>query len=1140
KQVCLSVNVLSMIVLESSALGVDTLVRSRVGGSAVLGCDLTPAVAVNTTPQLFPLHVIEWVRLGFPVPILIKFGVYTPRVHPSYRGRVFLEGSASLRIEALRLEDEGWFECRILFLDREMDEFQNGTWTFLSTCVHQDSAPKVEVLEGAFLSLTCAAEGNPRPAISWSKENRVLEKNDKQEVYNGTVSLYSVKRSTAGAYKCQASNEAGNITHSTELLVQGAPVIVLQPEDLILNMSQDAMLQCHAEAYPSNLTYLWWKHNENVFHVDSLKTRVKILIDGTLLIQRVTPDDTGNYTCMPTNGILTPPTASAFIIVLHSAQVINMPEETYLPMGMKGEITCPVRANPPMMFVNWTKNGEPLDTESLPGWSVSEDGTIFIATSNEDTLGLYRCTPYNSYGTMGESVPTRVILQDPPTFRITPRAEYLQEVGRYLILSCAANGDPPANITWTKVKSDLDSLNGSLILNPLAKDHQGLWECLARNRVASVSVQSAVYVLGTSPHVVSAVSVAPGVGSANISWEPGFDGGYTQRFSVWMKRASRGKHEWTSLPVPPPQNYLLLSSLLPDMAYQFCVLSQNKLGSGPFSEIVTVLTLLKRNVLIFLTLFVCLFFKGLDMYPSRTTLSELLPEPLLAGVIGGTCFLFVAVILSIVTACAMNRRRERRRRKRRDGKDTFLDYVQSGSFADSPDSVMKFKLRPFLFGSASDYASLEKRGKNSQESQKRQLLCNPLPKYTLFESHLGGMSSPTSPIEPISRGPDGRFIVQPECISPPEVKKNLIKDFPQLNGTSAAEADFDNEKLEVISKKSSNDCSYDYSSEEQIKPGHVEKSINSLTTNEKAFCSFPVSKLENSFDSRESYSSWAKEQVRYSQHNGGLYTREEQNTESDWRKYAVTYEAEKQGKDIKRSCLNDTEMNTKKHHSTKSDSLRYAYEDQYTTEGDLSQSTQGRIVDFENSLRRQANKDFCKGYVPFSISREEAAWQKDRLQYLPGAESRNVITKDIAMLDSNYSSPHPSKTHWFHQSQLKKEKYSSEETEEKEKLPCSITTSLTRGDAKLTRREMEEKVPEKNPVDRERRITNASILVSEMEKESDHKREKDSLNTYFKHAKERDSEKRKDRILSHQQSPEEQKSRTSSLKKQYGNHNQCC
>lgn len=46
-----------------------------------------------------------------------------------------------------------------------------------------------------------------------------------------------------------------------------------------------------------------------------LKSRVKIMVDGTLLITRITPDDSGNYTCIPTNGLLTPPTASASLTV---------------------------------------------------------------------------------------------------------------------------------------------------------------------------------------------------------------------------------------------------------------------------------------------------------------------------------------------------------------------------------------------------------------------------------------------------------------------------------------------------------------------------------------------------------------------------------------------------------------------------------------------------------------------------------------------------------------------------------------------------------------------------------------------------------------------------------------------------------
>lgn len=123
-------------------------------------------------------------------------------------------------------------------------------------------------------------------------------------------------------------------------------------------------------------------------------------------------------------------------------------------------------------------------------------------------------------------------LQDPPSFRVIPRPEYLQEVGRELIIPCEAIGDPTPNITWSKVQETFlncwrhfsrvshNSLlvltychlssqigpsprsmytvlaNGSLLLQPLSKDHHGGWECLATNRVATVSTGTVVMVLG--------------------------------------------------------------------------------------------------------------------------------------------------------------------------------------------------------------------------------------------------------------------------------------------------------------------------------------------------------------------------------------------------------------------------------------------------------------------------------------------------------------------------------------------------------------------------------------------------------------------------------------------------------------------
>ncbi|XP_051279016.1 uncharacterized protein igsf9b isoform X2 [Dicentrarchus labrax] len=881
------------ICLLSVSQGEATLVHAREGGSAELDCNLTPTSKESTTPNLFPLHVVEWVRLGFNVPILIKFGVYAPRVHPNYKGRVSLTRGASLLVERLTLEDEGWFECRILLLDSKKDNFQNGTWTFLSITappVFIKTPPTfVEVLLGDSLTLSCGAHGNPRPTVVWHKDESQIEKHEKIKVLNGTLSLASVTRNISGVYKCHVSNTEGNLTHYTQLQVKGPPLIIISPEDTTLNMSQDAVLQCQADAYPSNLTYEWWKQGQNVYHIESLKSRVKVLVDGTLLIPNLIPEDAGNYTCIPTNGILTPPSASAHLKVKHPARVGRMSRETYLPAGMEGVIICPVQADPPVLYVNWTKDGNDLNLDKLPGWIVNSEGSVFITTANDNAVGMYTCTAYNSYGTMGQSEPTQVILQDPPSFRVPPRPEYLQEVGRELIIPCEAIGDPTPNITWSKIGPTPRSLytvlaNGSLLLQPLSKDHHGGWECLATNRVATVSAGTVVMVLGTSPHVVSSVSVTMEMNQANVSWVPGFDGGYTQKFTVWVKQASRGKHEWASLPVPTSKNYLLVTGLLAGTWYQFSVLPQNKLGSGPFSEIVSVRTqavptetptavttlpildppiflsancteqgvllqwsppedpsspltgyvlqarrdqaqwvILSSNIsanqseLLVQGLLrdssydlrlmsrsnkvlsepsesVSVSTIGMEIYPLRPSFLEVIPEPLLAGVLAGVCFLFVAIVLSLVTACFMSQRRQRRRRKRRQD---IPSAFQKNSSPDarspprSPDSVLKLKLCPALpffpnsSSSQSDRASFDKGSRGEYHDQRKQLLSNssPPPHYTLFESHLGSQAPSPTALESISRGPDGRFIVQPLQVgSSPSNRKNLKDDILQING----------------------------------------------------------------------------------------------------------------------------------------------------------------------------------------------------------------------------------------------------------------------------------------------------------------------------------------------------------------------
>lgn len=88
----------------------------------------------------------------------------------------------------------------------------------------------------------------------------------------------------------------------------------------------------------------------------------------------------------------------------------------------------------------------------FPGWSQGSEGSLVIALGNEDALGEYSCTPYNSLGTAGPSPVTRVLLKAPPAFLERPQEEYFQEVGRELLIPCSAQGDPPPTVSWAKVR----------------------------------------------------------------------------------------------------------------------------------------------------------------------------------------------------------------------------------------------------------------------------------------------------------------------------------------------------------------------------------------------------------------------------------------------------------------------------------------------------------------------------------------------------------------------------------------------------------------------------------------------------------------------------------------------------------------
>ncbi|KAM7374883.1 hypothetical protein PAMP_007517 [Pampus punctatissimus] len=46
--------------------------------------------------------------------------------------RASLHGKSSLRIENVRSDDQGWYECKVLMLEQQYDTFHNGSWVHLT------------------------------------------------------------------------------------------------------------------------------------------------------------------------------------------------------------------------------------------------------------------------------------------------------------------------------------------------------------------------------------------------------------------------------------------------------------------------------------------------------------------------------------------------------------------------------------------------------------------------------------------------------------------------------------------------------------------------------------------------------------------------------------------------------------------------------------------------------------------------------------------------------------------------------------------------------------------------------------------------------------------------------------------------
>ena len=149
------------------------------------------------------------------------------------------------------------------------------------------------------VTIACIASGQPLASIAWSKAVGRLPE-DRTEVKNGTLTIYSVTRNDGGTYMCKAENILGSATHTAQLVIfSRLQFQVRPPQEVTPILGSSVLLPCVVES-DLKPTITWTKDGKIVLPVES-----SFLQNGTLHMKNIKKSHEGSYTCKATNALST-------------------------------------------------------------------------------------------------------------------------------------------------------------------------------------------------------------------------------------------------------------------------------------------------------------------------------------------------------------------------------------------------------------------------------------------------------------------------------------------------------------------------------------------------------------------------------------------------------------------------------------------------------------------------------------------------------------------------------------------------------------------------------------------------------------------------------------------------------------------
>ncbi|XP_078729473.1 basement membrane-specific heparan sulfate proteoglycan core protein isoform X6 [Lampetra fluviatilis] len=364
----------------------------------------------------------------------------------------------------------------------------------------------LEAVEGENVKLFCRATGDPKPTLTWRRQDAALpaevlpfrgfipvgrrdslahvhllhrENQALTEVTGvGTLVLPAVHASHAGAYVCVASSAAGAAEARIELAVRPGgvvpllpppgpppttspgrrpPVVRIDPPSATVPLGGSVALRCTAHGQTEARVSWERAHGQ-------LASNQRV--SGSVLhIGGASAEDAGDFTCTALDPHGRPLASSTVSVTVAASRPTGGGPGSSVEQSRREEIprvkvqpssrltvqhndnvqfSCQVQGGAQPVSVEWRTTNEQPFPENV---QVSGDGSeLRVVRAQHANQGTFLCHAANAYGVTSSTA--TLVVQGPPSIVITPKGPVRVRPGATLTLECSGMGHPRPSVHW--------------------------------------------------------------------------------------------------------------------------------------------------------------------------------------------------------------------------------------------------------------------------------------------------------------------------------------------------------------------------------------------------------------------------------------------------------------------------------------------------------------------------------------------------------------------------------------------------------------------------------------------------------------------------------------------------------------------